>query len=1131
MSASTFQVEASRWTKHEGALPGVDYAPTPEEWHFPNSAIPSEDKESAWNAFEQRPISRAEAGALREIRISRGRETGGLGNTTGRSQTGDETLSRRSRMMPHFLIDLSRPSLSREEAGARQDASRRHRASEAYDSQLPVAPMLSPRDSESRHANVPADSSEKEEEDSQSNACSGVIDRDGDSPVSACSSGGTTPPSEFDFAGDSRPARLGIGTRSCELPSIPPASLVAPSSGLGMVESAFRLRGEADADNVLRAMMRLSKSMGEIPNEPRRSKRKQRETHVSGGRGGGGGAATKFPSAGAARDRAAGGGLVKGTTPAVKSKSCGQLPSDTGKPSTAVAAEATYIEGRVVRCEAGTIARGSRKSERRLRTTGHSSSSPIVSTRDRKSAPHRRRDRSVPRGPAFVPVLSNSATVPKVGLTQPGGNCSTVSLNESLMSFGFARTPSANPVVSSASQPSSSSSCVASVSDLASDSTDLRRCDVDQRGSPCSGVSREGSVQQQQQRSRQPAARPSARPCALPVGSAGRRSDSSANSKSRRASNGKIDPLNSKIDPRGGKHGPGKGKTDPDNGKLDPRYSKHVPVNGKLDPGNGKIDPGMKQNKVSVDRSSAFDDAAATDGGHASDADDKTTGEQMSIIIAGVTRNAASSLSAELTEGSMPSSVEGPRPKLPLPVKFTKVSPRTVVDSQSAPTTSHESFAQTTIAASTAGSAAPEEKSGVGHVPANRASGGSSPHPSAARNEGGSGCRGETKDCYANSESPSDSQADKAAAATLRYSPERKKRGGAEKAVEASMMSSRGNGTSSVANEQVVAGGPSSRILPTARATSATFRSKPTSLQVGDNASAAFVDDGKGEVGNHQADVSPGGKSRSSPTEPEHGADKDATDGGGDSLRGVRRPRLDLSNSEKTSEGSPRTPGSSTSSRSTKTGSGSGTGSGNRDRTPPHRSEKEDKAPKGGRANQASSHDSRKGECTDIKTDVLPRLVRRGGVVSRGQGVNGHRPSTTGAIFARTTAEGLGSGGGIGVGALPAVSSGKAGDASRPRRAGAAVGISYFSGGRDVKVHRRPVRVESKDLKATTEALTTHHLTVDDLLKVNKLDAAGMVRRMHDRGYIEKNTQYRLIKHKRNNIVSLNKNEILGMNY
>lgn len=35
-----------------------------------------------------------------------------------------------------------------------------------------------------------------------------------------------------------------------------------------------------------------------------------------------------------------------------------------------------------------------------------------------------------------------------------------------------------------------------------------------------------------------------------------------------------------------------------------------------------------------------------------------------------------------------------------------------------------------------------------------------------------------------------------------------------------------------------------------------------------------------------------------------------------------------------------------------------------------------------------------------------------------------------------------------------------------------------------IKVHSRPARVESKDLQTTTEALTTHHLTVDELLKV-----------------------------------------------
>lgn len=1074
MSLSPFQVEASRWTKHEGALPGVDYAAAPDEWQFPNTNIPAGDRESAWNAFEQRPISRAEAGALREIRISRGRERGGFGST-GRLTTGDGSLSKGSRMMPYLLIDIPRSSLSRE-ADAGASTCRRHPATDAPDPQLPEAPMLSLGESESRQqgADVPTEPSAKPGKDHHSNACSGVIGRDGDSPVSACSSGGASPPSEFEFKGDDPPARLGLGTRSCELPSIPPASLLAPSSGFGMVESAFDIRGEADVDSVLRAMMRLSESKDEILNEPRKFKRQQREAYVNAR----GRAATKFPPSGAARDRPAG-GLIKGTTLAIKSKSCGQLLTDDGKPSI-MATEVTHIAGRVLRREERVIARGSRKSTRRVRTTEHSS--PIVATRDRKSAPHKRRDRSVSQGPTFVPVLSNSAIAPRIGMTQPGRNCSTVSLDESLMSFGFARTRATNPVVSSASQPSNSS-CAGSISDLPSDSIDLRRCDVDQRGSSCSGVSRDGSVQQQQQRLKQPAARA----CTLSASRGGQHPDSSARSKSRRPSNGKIDLLDGKLDPRNGKHDPVNGTHDSEHGKIDPR-------NGESDPGNGKLGAGMKKNRLSVDRSSPFDEATAADGGHTSDADDKTTGEQMSVIIADVTRNAASSLSAELTEISMPSPVEGPR-LLPLPVKIAKVS--AAMSSRPAPTTAHKSFAHTTTVTSPAGSA-PHEQSDVGqNVPTNTASGGSirQVHLSAARGVGGNS-RAETKDYCTTSASPSDPQAAKAAADPLRYPP-KQETGGTEESVEVPMMSSRGNRKSAAANEQVVAGCSLSRTLPPALVASTATRNAAT-LQVGDNASGVFVDGGQGQVGNHQSGVLYGGKPHSSPTEPKHRADKDATGAGGASLQSVKRSRLDVSNTDMTSESSPRTPGSSTSSRSTRTSSSSG--SSNKNRMPPHQSEKEGHARNDRRAKQVSPDYTRKGECKDPKTDILPKLARRGGVVSREQGVHGHRPSTTSASITRTAAEGLGRDGGDGVvGALPVVSSGKVGDASRRRRTGAAASINSFSGGRDVKVHRRPVRVESKDLKATTEALTTHRLTVDDLLKVNLPKAAGMVLRVHDR--------------------------------
>lgn len=54
-----------------------------------------------------------------------------------------------------------------------------------------------------------------------------------------------------------------------------------------------------------------------------------------------------------------------------------------------------------------------------------------------------------------------------------------------------------------------------------------------------------------------------------------------------------------------------------------------------------------------------------------------------------------------------------------------------------------------------------------------------------------------------------------------------------------------------------------------------------------------------------------------------------------------------------------------------------------------------------------------------------------------------------------------------------------------PRISGAGGGRSSKTAGQHaIKVHSRPARVESKDLQTTTEALTTHHLTVDELLKV-----------------------------------------------
>ena len=1181
MHAIFFQVEPSRWTKHEGALPGVDYAAVPAGWTNPRNAIPAEDKEAAWNAFQSRPMSRAEAGALREIRISRGRDKGTLGDT-GRSQTGDGRMlnSRRSGAMPYFLLKFSRSPFSRE---AEENALRHSAPREASPNAqlLPTAGIPgqggvfsqsgmislsgtisrsginSQRGRNSQSDRLSRSESESQNlsggntansslfpDDSQGKASPGVTDRgDGinrdssasherDRPVSDSSGGTKHPPSDSDFEGDS-PVERGGRARSCEIPSIPPVSslVMDVSSGFAMTESAFSLRGEADADNVLRTMMRLSKSADGYPpnrpmgskqggannsrrserkqrvgaNETQRSKRKQQRETYSGGAtaetvpSGGAGAGTG--AAAAARDRpAAGGGLVKGATPAIKSGSCGNLSKDAGKSS--VVANVPGIEGRHWGCEERMIARGSRKSERRVRTTERSHDAPS-SVRDRRSAPHGRRNRrGAPRGNVFVPVLSKSATTPRIGLMQSigGGDCSTASLNETLLSFGFTvRTPSANNAVSSTSQQPYSLDA-ATISDPSSDSTHLvRRGSVrKKRGSTCSGVTREEAVPQQPRR-RQSAARPSTLP-------GGRRADSCRAGSKSRQSNGNVDPGCARSNSRlsNGKIDPVSKDTRPvvrnsttlvaavTDGKLDPSMQDRRPVvtTSPLDDAAAAAVGDHASRRLTLDEAAAAKDgghtgaaAATDDSGHISDADDKTTGEQMSVIIADVARHAASSLSAELTEGSVPSPAEGPQ-QFPLAAKDSEVPPLPVMDSQPALTTFPESFAHAAAVTSAADLAteAPAGESGTSL----------------------SGSRGER------GTNPGETENEHSTCAAVPSDPQTSK-------------ITRNTEESEVVNEQVVTEDidKASRTLPPALAISSTTMArqdglqlggdasgslKKSSLQVGDNESSIFVDGRKERVEDHQAGGTAfGGKPCLSPTELKRRPEESGA--GGVSQNSVtKRSRLDLSHSNKTSDGSPSTPRSSTSSRSARTSSGSVSSSSSgggrknsvRSETSPQYHEGKGHTHSARRATQASSDDAKVRDFSDPKTDnTLPRLATRGGVADRGQGAHEHRtsavstinpsPTTNSNPHSRTSegAENGGGGAGGGGGALPAVSSGKRGDANRRSRAGAPASVGSASGGgRNVRVHRRPVRIESKDLKATTEALTTHHLTVDDLLKV-----------------------------------------------
>lgn len=96
-------MESSRWSKHEGAVPGVDYPGPPAVWGqngVNDMVITQADKEGVWKAFEERALSTAELAALREVTISRkenrdGRVGGniGVGKTTLLSSDASSTTA------------------------------------------------------------------------------------------------------------------------------------------------------------------------------------------------------------------------------------------------------------------------------------------------------------------------------------------------------------------------------------------------------------------------------------------------------------------------------------------------------------------------------------------------------------------------------------------------------------------------------------------------------------------------------------------------------------------------------------------------------------------------------------------------------------------------------------------------------------------------------------------------------------------------------------------------------------------------------------------------------------------------------------------------------------------------------
>lgn len=365
-TSKSTQVEASGWRKHEGAVAGVDYSSQlPAGWAggssgpdrgargISSSSTSDHERYRAWKVFERRPISRAEAKALREVRISRGirnRTPGsGAGSTGGGESAQDyssscsastslgttednisllSSVADNSSDMPIATVPSSLGRAIREKevrsekswmptdgdienainniyvpssTGGGQHKHLRRSKSEQGPSLSPCLGNVALRSrdyystaqhQQRRLKGGRIDGREKHKSGAlQDRTSSGVApkttrtlnngrDDDGDwSTASSAAVGTITPSNAPELRSDQkggvpgdilnvglrlRGVRSGGGGLSPMLNDSPPsekASAATPSSGIDLnfsSESIFRLNSEADADGVMRAMVRLT---------------------------------------------------------------------------------------------------------------------------------------------------------------------------------------------------------------------------------------------------------------------------------------------------------------------------------------------------------------------------------------------------------------------------------------------------------------------------------------------------------------------------------------------------------------------------------------------------------------------------------------------------------------------------------------------------------------------------------------------------------------------------------------------------------------------------------------------------------------------------------------------------------
>ncbi|CAM9207830.1 unnamed protein product, partial [Hapterophycus canaliculatus] len=1105
-----FEVEASSWSKREGAVAGVDYPlEPPAEWGWggcdserrkSGSITTAGARQGAWKMFERRPISRAEARALKELRMSQGlpggtqtQETGTFGSlyssensaATSLESTGDNAsrvsstadkgsdISARSR--DHFSSGRRRQRLPSDCDNGRFETSKPGRGKD----ERRRAPI--PREDTAHDHERDVDNEPVQERTAQPRVLGPRVGLDcGDKHLPPGTAGRAYE------AGESLPDRS----------TFPPPDTMAPTSGFGLGtalgaarDSVFRLGSEADADDVLRAMVRLSSAptgtgVGEDGEETRDLPRHHPDGPTISSHEGG---AHERPASISRRNSRApaaaesrllssierrNGVVCRGSTPAVRSGQRGSEPLPGRKvvsgPSE-LEDKKLDIEGRTLRSEEGPHrARGGFSRSRRTRAApagGALTSGTNKENTGRSVGPRQGRRRSdygvaAARGYGHrgygqkEKLLSESQSAPLTVAQQKrewscassvrsgnaggdglaGGTRSEDSLVQTLSSSALAL----NSAVSRSYAASLTSGASQQLRPLNSMDTSL-------------GGSGEGLE------SNEPTT------TGLRHGNSGRNQHS--------------------LEPAGTRAVDGSGSNKP---------SRRRKTQGES-VGDGSTTRGGEARPANVlgEHLSSVTLGIGDDGDDGEDGDDKTTGEQMSVIIAGVTRDAAMSVfssgrtgqplspiksTAEIAAGSAASpSVGSQEPH---------AASNSAADTQSStarPANGRESAAgkRSKAKSTKGGSSVGDESATKGGVSSTETGAAGAPRGQ----QSGLGCHGQESGGLADA-TPSS------------LDPSRRplqNTSTAEKSKPCSPKMHEGCGIRKgyTTSETPVALKPA---VITSSPGSCAWVEKEDEAN---NLSPAGLEKGSGnEPKSSRATknllprttntsesnaAAPGRSSGGQATETRGELDKSRGDPGR-STRGMGASRSSkVGRTVEGDDGSPNSQGSSMSSRSSARSNIHVRHS--RSTQKKHRLVGDGKSsstsrggvrtketPSPGEANASFAETAllavARSEATasasrDAQQDMHPRYTRlseenRVGAVNKGsENVEGHQ--------------------------LPRISGAAVPSGGRSKTDGVAAGKSAQSA---IKVHTRPTRVEDRDLQTTTEALTTHHLAVEELLKV-----------------------------------------------